>query len=441
MQYATPQGDDGVFPSSSELVNGDQVSRAGGGVYAVTSTGALLTPEDAKELQLRLLVCGHCGEAGHRGKEATMERLRPSCYWTHMEKGVCSFVDDCLNCVDSRRGGEIPRPFGETTHGTEVNSCLHFDYLYIGTDSDDDTKYILVLKEDITGFVMLEPASAANAENAAAGLQRWCTTLGVPSVLVSDTATHYKNQLLAKVTTLVGVDRRFAVANSPWTNGTVENVIKEVVRLLKALLVEYRSAVTRWEHFRPMVQWALNSSYRVRLGGSPYKVWFGREPTTLLASLIRDQHEVVDVVPLSDASVRAMVENLAIAVDVMLKRVTHRVQIVRAARRRRESKGLLPNYAVGDYVLMARVRPPGKKSKLMSTWTGPWRVTNAPSLHVHQIQDIFIGQVTTGHVARLQFYRDWSLGTTEYVQEAFQYLFNQGEFHLEELVEVRRAPD
>ena len=126
------------------------------------------------------------------------------------------------------RRGESPVPFGKTTHGTEVNSCLHFDYWYIGTgiekfqqfsqtlintgstvgslrnDDDqstraggnsgrdqtrpvDDKKYIFVMKEDITGFVVLEPASAANAENAAAGLQRWCTTLGVPSVLMSDT--------------------------------------------------------------------------------------------------------------------------------------------------------------------------------------------------------------------------------------------------------------
>lgn len=43
---------------------------------------------------------------------------------------------------------------------------------------DGDVKYVLVMKEDITGFVLLEPASAANASNAAAGLQRWCTTLG-----------------------------------------------------------------------------------------------------------------------------------------------------------------------------------------------------------------------------------------------------------------------
>ena len=123
------------------------------------------------------------------------------------------FINDCLNCVDSRGGGKVPRPFGETTHGTEISSCSHFDYLRIGpgiekmqhltqgqvkqghdaseylsceqpgaqdsiskngtTFPDDaDPEYILVMKEDITGLVMLEPASAANVENAAARLQR-----------------------------------------------------------------------------------------------------------------------------------------------------------------------------------------------------------------------------------------------------------------------------
>ena len=236
------------------------------------------------------------------------------------------------------------------------------------------------------------------------------------------------------------MDHRFAVANSPWTNGAVENVMKEVLRVLKALLIEYRSSVTDWEHFVPMVEWALNCSYRARLGGSPYKAWFGREPTTLLASLVRDQQDVVDTIPLTDDNVRAMLENLAIAVDTMHKRVTHRAQAVRAAGRRRASKGTLPNFAVGDFVLMARARPPGKNSKMMFTWKGPWRVTNAPNPHIYQVQDIVSGKVTTAHVARLKLYKDSLLGVTEYVQEAFQYLFNQGEFHIEDLFDVKRTP-
>ena len=122
-------------------------------------------------------------------------------------------------------------------------------------------------------LLTLEPASAANAENAAAGLQRRCTSLGIPSLVVhvSDTATQFENHLLAMFTTLlVGLGQRFVLANSPWTNRTVANDMKGGLRMVKALLVEYRSAATDWDLFVLMVEWALNSSYRARLGCSPY---------------------------------------------------------------------------------------------------------------------------------------------------------------------------
>ena len=36
----------------------------------------------------------------------------------------------------------------------------------------------------------------------------------------------------------------------------------------------------------------------------------------------------------------------------------------------------LPHFTVGDNVLVARVSRQGKRRKLMSPWTGPWRVVN-----------------------------------------------------------------
>ena len=264
----------------------------------------------------------------------------------------------------------------------------------------------------------MEPASAANAENASAGLQRRCTTLGVPSlvVLVSDTAARFKDHLLAMFTTLLGVGQRFVLANSPWTNRTVANVMKGGLRVVKALLDEYRTVVTDWEHFAPMVQWASNSSYRARLGCSPYNAWLDRESTTLLASLVRDQHTV----SLSPTTlVRAIARDLIVAVDVIHKQVTLDVQAVRAGSRRRESKGVLPNFAVGDYVLMVRVRPlSGAMPNFLSTWTESCRANNASSPQVYLVQDIVSGKVTNTHVTRLKFDKKSSLGVID-VQEAF----------------------
>lgn len=114
-------------------------------------------------------------------------------------------------------------------------------------------------------------------------------------MFVSDTAPYFKNKLLDRLGTLLEVNHFLEVASSPWTNVNVENVMKDIKPVLKSLMVEYRSDLTAWVQFVPMTQWALNSSFSERVKCSPYTALFGGEPTTLLASLIRNQHDVVVV--------------------------------------------------------------------------------------------------------------------------------------------------
>ena len=63
--------------------------------------------------------------------------------------------------------------------------------------------------------------------------------------MVSDTASHFKNRVM-KMKTLeraLRMDHRFAVANSPWSNGTCERMMREVVRADEATLQEKRGDI------------------------------------------------------------------------------------------------------------------------------------------------------------------------------------------------------
>ena len=42
------------------------------------------------------------------------------------------------------------------------------------------------------------------------------------------------------------VDHRFAVAYTPWSNGTCECMVREVVRALRSILSEQRKQVAEW---------------------------------------------------------------------------------------------------------------------------------------------------------------------------------------------------
>ena len=102
---------------------------------------------------------------------------------------------------------------------------------------------------------------------------------------VSDTATHFENRVIAQLNDALKVGNRFAVANTPWTNGNCERMIIEVVRALNSILSERRKQVAEWVDVLPTAQWASNTSVRERYRNTPYCVMFGRAPRTSFSAL------------------------------------------------------------------------------------------------------------------------------------------------------------
>ena len=90
----------------------------------------------------------------------------------------------------------------------------------------------------------------------------------------------------------------------------------------------------------------------------------------------------------------------------------------------------LPHVTVGDDVLVARVSRQGKHPKLMSTWTGPWRVANDDKEHVYAAQQLVAAEPRDVHAARMPVYADDKLEIIGELLKVFQQLENQGEYHI-----------
>ena len=190
-------------------------------------------------------MCAHLEGAGHRGVNATMARLEQHCVREGMAGDVRDMTRVCLYCADTKAGALVPRTLEETSHGREPNAVVHFDYLYMGRstvdagiDASDGLQYVLVILEDVRGYTWLRPSRACAANGTVEELVLWSTTVEPPTTLVSDNAANFRNRVLRKLAKVLGVEHRFSVANSAWTNGTVERMIREVVRGAKAMLNE-----------------------------------------------------------------------------------------------------------------------------------------------------------------------------------------------------------
>ena len=63
---------------------------------------------------------------------------------------------------------------------------------------------------------------------------------------MSDTVSHFKNRVMKTLEGALRVEYSFAVANSSWSNGTCERMMREVVRALKAISQEKMLNTREW---------------------------------------------------------------------------------------------------------------------------------------------------------------------------------------------------
>ena len=113
---------------------------------------------------------------------------------------------------------------------------------------------------------------------------RWCKTLGIPEKWMGVTASHFENRIMKTLEGALRVKYKCTVATSPWPNGMCEQMMREVVRALKAFLQERRD-IREWVSVVPAVQWVLNTACRERYASTPYHVMFGRASLTSFLTL------------------------------------------------------------------------------------------------------------------------------------------------------------
>jgi hypothetical protein len=388
----------------------------------------------------RILITAHCGSTGHRGFDATMHRLH-CVYWTSQRADVRAFIHDCLNCLDSKYGKKVPRPYAETVHGQGPLQVIHVDHLHVGDSDVTDAsggiyKWICVVTDDFTKVCLLEPATSPTALHTAQVLLAWQAQYGPWLTLVTDQGSNFTSHLMTELATLHGFEQHFHAANTHYPNGTVEVVCKHVTLTLKAILHDRKRPRTEWLEALKVVQYALNSAYRTRLGHSPFELLFSKPASPSNMSLILPLPHTPRVVSYTAVELSTYVKDLAAVLDVIHKKTLLTQVKGRQQSRDRESTGKVLNLAVGEYVLAARVDHP-RKPKLIAFWTGPFVVTDVLSSHLYVVQHIHTSETKAVHATRLVLYHDSLMNVTSEMLAASQYLETAGMYEIARVVEYR----
>jgi hypothetical protein len=262
-----------------------------------------------------------------------------------------------------------------------------------------------VATKGLTHYCELVAADSPTSLTAAEAVLDWHKRFGPPRELVSDQGSHFTAEMLAELAARVHTRQRFVPVYTPWINGTVGRVNRDILQVLRVMLLELQLDTRNWVYLLPAIQGNLNHTPVPSLSGhAPVELFTGLPAPTPLDSIIvpgerRAQVLTVDI-SAADAQLATLREHLRELHGVVTDRKEQK-RLYEMAR----AKGQVCNFMVGDYVLWSRVDKRLQGSKLLVRWVGPFQVLQAFP-HSFLIKHVISGDKYDVHGSRLKFYYD-----------------------------------
>ncbi|OWZ08216.1 hypothetical protein PHMEG_00019275 [Phytophthora megakarya] len=377
--------------------------------------GKLWVPREACDLLKRILVVAHCGPQGHRGGDVMLKALNERFAVSNSKALVTRFLRDCLLCKHVKGGKLIQRPWGPTTTATRRNECLHMDYLELG-ESYGTTRYVLVLKDELTHYCELVAADSATSSTAAEAVLDWYKRFGLPEMWESDNGSHFKADLMNQLADKLKVVQKFVPVYTPWINGTVERVNRDILQVLRVMLLELQLDTRNWPYLLPVIQANLNHAAVASLGGhAPVELFTGLPAPSMLDTVVVPVAGASRPLSIDMATATIHLDNLRQHLASMHKEVADRKE-KRRAYELAKGKGQTCNFEVGDFVLWSRVDKRMRGGKLLVRWVGPFKITQALS-HSFIVAHLLTSEEFEVHGSRLKRYCDSDLGVSAEIRE------------------------
>ena len=227
--------------------------------------------------------------------------------------------------------------------------------------------YILVIICCFTRFVELYAIRDTGAVTAARCLLQHLGRYGAPSQIRSDRGTQFANDTIAELTKLIGTEQVLNLSYSHEENGIVERENKEVMRHLKAMVLE-KDIKPEWSIHLPLIQRILNASEHSVLHVSPAQLLYGNAITLDRGIFLPQAEREGTSMSLSEWAAKMLEkQGRLLQIAKMHQHAADEYHIASANAQRSE-------FPVNSYVLVQyRERPP---TKFHTNWKGPMRVIN-----------------------------------------------------------------
>lgn len=338
-----------------------------------------------------------------------------------------NFVEHCIHCKIAASSYQVNTTIGKLPRAFVPFQIWHLDIFEFAKESDK-FKYVLTMKDDFTHLIKFEPLIKADAISVAKALSNLWAFTGCPELVCMDCGTHFKNQIVNNLMTRHGVLTRFSMPYVHRSNGKVERVHGQLIRLWRSLKSELRWNEKDWIFAINLLQSILNSTPITRCDGKcPIEMLTGSPVRTPLQTMfIGKAIYNLDDLPKDNAISQAAEE----FTNSLFNLSTTSISV-------RESNKF-EKFAVGDWVLLSN---PVITSKGDFRWNGPYVIYKILSPHVIEIENIKGNARQIVHANRLKFYSESEYGKTHKMSLEEQQVWSYLDLSLQSILDVYQKQD
>ena len=180
----------------------------------------------------------------------------------------------CIQCQQNKK----TNPLQKSVRTLFEVSCMpwervHFDAIGPFVTSNTQMKYIFVLVDSYSGFIIAWPMRNLTTPTIVKNMYtKLIHTYGTPRLMVCDRAPQHLTEMFTTMMNIYGIKLRYTVSYRAQGNGLCERQNQSVVNCLRTLVHDFPK---QWDSYLPAVISALNNTIHDPIGLNPYTVLYG----------------------------------------------------------------------------------------------------------------------------------------------------------------------
>lgn len=218
---------------------------------------------------------------GHPGQKRLLAKIRQWYNWKGMTKDVSRFVKTCESCMLNKVKAGNKEPLVLTDTPFKMFDKIVIDTIGPLPLSQAGNRYAVTIICDLTKYVIATSIPDKEAITVAKALvTNFVLIFGIPSRILSDLGTEYKNEIFARLAEILKIEHSFSTPYRHETVGSIERNHRTFNEYLRTYLPEGRH---EWDELLKYFVFTYNITPNIGfdLKYCPYELVYGKTPQLL----------------------------------------------------------------------------------------------------------------------------------------------------------------